>query len=96
MSSKMTSPFLTSICPNKKHQRSLDYTAARAVAAPRMLMLKDGEDESDDDDYSTTSSEEKLILDKVYEQVIESLEQLNTKKEDYIICKLNSFNKEVI
>ena len=42
------------------------------------------------------SSEEKLILDKVYQQVIESLEQLNTKKEDYIICKLNSFNKEVI
>ena len=39
------------------------------------------------------SSEEKLILDKVYQQVIESLEQLNTKKEDYIICKLNSFNK---
>ncbi len=42
------------------------------------------------------SSEEKLILDKVYQQVIESLEQLNTKKEDYIISKLNSFNKEVI
>ena len=42
------------------------------------------------------SSEEKLILDKVYQQVIESLEQLNSKKEDYIICKLNSFNKEVI
>ena len=40
------------------------------------------------------SSEEKLILDKVYHQVIESLEQLNTKKEDYIISKLNSFNNE--
>ena len=42
------------------------------------------------------SSEEKLILDKVYQQVIESLEQLNTKKEDYIISKLNSFNNEEI
>ena len=42
------------------------------------------------------SSEEKLILDKVYHQVIESLEQLNTKKEDYIISKLNSFNNEEI
>ena len=42
------------------------------------------------------SSEEKLILDKVYNQVIESLEQLNTKTEDYIICKLNSFNNEEI
>ena len=42
------------------------------------------------------SSEEKLILDKVYHQVIESLEQLNTKKEDYIISKLNAFNNEEI
>ena len=42
------------------------------------------------------SSEEKLILDKVYHQVIESLEQLNNKKEDYIISKLNSFNNEEI
>jgi len=40
------------------------------------------------------SLEEKLILDKVYERVIESLEQLNTKKEDHIINELNSFNKE--
>ena len=42
------------------------------------------------------SLEEKLILDKVFNQVIESLEQLNTKKEDYIISKLNSFSKEKI
>ena len=42
------------------------------------------------------SLEEKLILDKVFNQVIESLEQLNTKKEDYIISKLNSFSKEQI
>jgi len=42
------------------------------------------------------SSEEKLILDKVYHQVIESLEELNTKKEDYIISKLNSFNNKEI
>ena len=42
------------------------------------------------------SSEEKLILDKVYHQVIESLEELNTKKQDYIISKLNSFNNEDI
>tara|TARA_B100000131_G_scaffold264741_1_gene262082 strand:+ start:279 stop:875 length:597 start_codon:yes stop_codon:yes gene_type:complete len=40
------------------------------------------------------SSEEKLILDKVYQQIIESLEELNTKTEDYIISKLNSFNKQ--
>ena len=40
------------------------------------------------------SLEEKLILDKVYKRVIESLEQLNTKKEDYIINELNSFNKD--
>ena len=38
--------------------------------------------------------EEKLILDKVYKRVIESLEQLNTKKEDHIINELNSFNKD--
>ena len=37
------------------------------------------------------SLEEKPILDKVYKKVIESLEQLNTKKEDFIINELNSF-----
>jgi PTH1 family peptidyl-tRNA hydrolase len=42
------------------------------------------------------SQEEKLILDKVYERVIESLEQLNNKKEEYIINELNSFNKDQI
>ncbi len=39
------------------------------------------------------SPEEKSILDKVYRRLIESLEQLNTKKEEYIINELNSFNK---
>ena len=38
------------------------------------------------------SSEEKLILDKVFLQINTSLEQLNTKKEDYIMNELNSFN----
>jgi len=40
------------------------------------------------------SSEEKSILDKVYIRVIETLEELNTKKEDYIMNKLNSFDKD--
>ncbi len=40
------------------------------------------------------SLEEKLVLDKVFKRVIESLEQLNTKKEDHIIYELNSFNKD--
>ena len=40
------------------------------------------------------SQEEKSILDKVYERVIESLEELNTNKEEYIINKLNSFDKD--
>ncbi len=40
------------------------------------------------------SQEEKIILDKVYKRVIESLEQLNNKKEDYIISELNSFDKD--
>ena len=39
------------------------------------------------------SQEEKLILDKVYKKVIESLEELNTKKEEFIINELNSFDK---
>ena len=42
------------------------------------------------------SLEEKTILDKVYERVITSLEELNTKKEDSIINELNSFNKDQI
>ena len=42
------------------------------------------------------SQEEKSILDKVYNRVIESLEQLNTKKEEFIINELNSFDKDQI
>ena len=38
------------------------------------------------------SLEEKLILDKVFKRVMESLEQLNTKNEEYIINDLNSFD----
>ena len=40
------------------------------------------------------SSKENVALDKVYQQVIESLEELATKDEDYIISKLNSFHIE--
>ena len=40
------------------------------------------------------SIEEKSILDKVYKRVIESLEQLNIKKEEHIINELNSFDKD--
>jgi len=39
------------------------------------------------------SLEEKSILDKVYKHVIESLEQLNTRKEEFIVSELNSFDK---
>ena len=39
------------------------------------------------------SIEEKLILDKVFSRIIECLEQLNTKNEDYIMNELNSFDK---
>ena len=42
------------------------------------------------------SLEEKLILDKVYKRVIDSLENLNTKKEEYIMNELNSFDKDQI
>ena len=42
------------------------------------------------------SIEEKSILDKVYKRVIESIEQLNTKKEENIINELNSFDKDQI
>jgi PTH1 family peptidyl-tRNA hydrolase len=42
------------------------------------------------------SNEEKSVLDKVYSRVIESLEQLNTKKEEYIVSDLNSFDKDQI
>ena len=40
------------------------------------------------------SLEEKSILDKVYERVIQSLKELNTKKEEHIMNELNSFSKE--
>ena len=40
------------------------------------------------------SLEEKSILDRVYKRVIESLEQLNTKREELIINELNSFDRK--
>ena len=40
------------------------------------------------------SQEENSILDKVYKRVIDSLEQLNNKNEEYIINELNSFDKD--
>ena len=46
------------------------------------------------DSSGNISTEEKSILDKVYKRVIESLEQLNTKKEEYIMNELNSFDKD--
>ena len=42
------------------------------------------------------SPKEKSTLEKVYKQVIESLEQLNTRKEEFIISELNSFDKDQI
>jgi len=42
------------------------------------------------------SLEEKLILDKVYKRVIESLEQITIKKEELIMNELNSFDKDQI
>ena len=42
------------------------------------------------------SLEEKLILDKVYKRVIESLEQINIKKEEHIMNELNSFEQDQI
>jgi len=42
------------------------------------------------------SPEEKSILDKVYKQVIKSLEKLNNIKEEFIISELNSFDKDQI
>jgi len=40
------------------------------------------------------SLEEKSILDKVYKKVIDSLEQIDSKKEEFIINELNSFDKD--
>ena len=42
------------------------------------------------------SLEEKLILDKVYKRVIDSLEQMTIKKEEHIMNELNSFDKDQI
>ena len=42
------------------------------------------------------SLEEKLILDKVYKRLIESLEQITIKKEEHIMSELNSFDKDQI
>ena len=41
------------------------------------------------------SPKENLILENVYKQLIKSLEELNSKNEDYIINELNSFHREI-
>ena len=41
------------------------------------------------------SSRESLTLDKVFEQLIESLTELNTKNEEYIISEINSFHRRI-
>ena len=38
------------------------------------------------------SKPEKLILNKVFSQIVESLKRLNENNENSIICELNSFN----
>ena len=40
------------------------------------------------------SSKEKLILEKVHIKIIQSIEELNNKKDDYIMNELNSFKIE--
>ena len=40
------------------------------------------------------SSKENLVLDKVYQRIITSLENLTTEDEDIIISELNSFHKK--
>ena len=42
------------------------------------------------------SLEEKVILDKVYKRVIDSIEQMTIKKEEHIMNELNSFDKDQI
>ena len=42
------------------------------------------------------SLEEKSILNQVYKRVIKSLEELNIKKEEFIINELNSFDIDQI
>ena len=42
------------------------------------------------------SSKENLILNKVYKHLIESIEQLNIRNEDFIISELNSFYNKTI
>jgi len=61
------------------------------------------QDEKGNNNFNTISHvlgnislDEKSILDKVYMRVIESLEQLNSKKEELIISELNSFDKNQI
>ena len=39
------------------------------------------------------SQKENIILDKVFRKLIELLEQLNFKNEDFIISELNSFKE---
>jgi len=39
------------------------------------------------------SSKESLTLNKVYDQLIESLTELNTENEEYIISEINSFHR---
>ena len=74
------------------HLNSNEFIRIRIGIGSPPLIDKDKKYNTISHVLGNLSKPEKLILDKVFYQMIESLKKLNDHNEDSIICELNSFN----
>tara|TARA_B100000212_G_scaffold31090_1_gene20289 strand:- start:140 stop:751 length:612 start_codon:yes stop_codon:yes gene_type:complete len=74
------------------HLNSKEFIRIRIGIGSPPLIDKDKKYNTISHVLGNFSKPEKLILDKVFYQMIESLKKLNDHNEDSIICELNSFN----
>ena len=74
------------------HLNSKEFIRIRIGIGSPPLIDKDKKYNTISHVLGNFSKPEKLILNKVFYQMIESLKKLNDHNEDSIICELNSFN----
>ena len=74
------------------HLNSKEFLRIRIGIGSPPLIEKDKKHNTISHVLGNLSKPEKLILDKIFCQIIKSLQKLNNHNENAIICELNSFN----
>ena len=74
------------------HLNSKEFLRIRVGIGSPPLIEKDKKYNTISHVLGNFSKQEKLILDKIFCQITESLQKLNHTNEDSIMCELNSFN----